>query len=83
MLANGEGGPVDGKAAIALLRGDLAKRNGASRIALAELLLDNRFTGRMPREATQLYAGPSASMRGSDPRHSLPTMARSSNTRMR
>jgi TPR repeat protein/peptidoglycan hydrolase-like protein with peptidoglycan-binding domain len=58
MLANGEGGPVDGKRAIALLQdkqADLAAYYNEP--ALAELYLDNRFTGPRPREAIQLLVG--------------------------
>jgi TPR repeat protein len=60
MLANGEGGPVDGKRALALLRSDKAAKAAATKPLLAELYLDNRFTGPRPREAVQLLiAGPS------------------------
>ena len=54
MLAEGEGGPVDGKRALALLRNDAAANEGLTKPLLAELYLDNRFTGPRPREAVRL-----------------------------
>ncbi len=57
MLANGEGGPADGKRAIDLLTSPLAHDVAYySGPALAALYLDNRFTGRRPREALRLLA---------------------------
>ena len=58
MLAEGEGGPADGKRAIALLTSPLAEQAAYSaRPVLAGLYLDNRYTGRRPREALRLLAG--------------------------
>lgn len=57
MLAEGEGGPVDGKRAIALLTDPLARQASyAAWPVLAGLYLDNRYTGRRPREALQMLA---------------------------
>ena len=57
MLAEGEGGPADGKRAIALLTGPMAEQASyAARPVLAGLYLDNRYTGRRPREALRLLA---------------------------
>ena len=57
MLAEGEGGPADGKRAIALLTDPLAEQASyAARPVLAGLYLDNRYTGRRPREALRLLA---------------------------
>ena len=58
MLAEGEGGPVDGKRALALLRNDAAANEGLTKPLLAELYLDNRFTGPRPREAVRLLIAP-------------------------
>ena len=58
MMANGEGGPIDGKGAIALLRGDREKNIPDAGPTLATLLLDGRFVGRQPQEAIRaLYRG--------------------------
>lgn len=57
MLAEGEGGPADGKRAIELLKDPLAEQAAyAARPVLAGLYLDNRYTGRRPREALRLLA---------------------------
>ena len=56
MLANGEGGPVDGKRALALLTSDPGRASAYSNPVLAALYLDNRFTGRRPRDAATLLA---------------------------
>ncbi len=56
MLANGEGGPVDGKRALTLLTSDLGRDSAYSNPVLAGLYLDNRFTGRRPRNAAMLLA---------------------------
>ncbi|MDX8495081.1 hypothetical protein RFN29_26330 [Mesorhizobium sp. VK22B] len=54
MLAKGEGGPADGKRAIAMLR--VATKNVAEAgLMLAGLLLDGKFVGRQPRAAVQLF----------------------------
>ncbi|WP_189434961.1 sel1 repeat family protein, partial [Mesorhizobium sp. M1E.F.Ca.ET.041.01.1.1] len=55
MLAKGEGGPADGKRAIAMLRA--AKNVAEAGPMLAGLLLDGRFVGRQPRAAVQLFNG--------------------------
>ncbi|RWB59641.1 hypothetical protein [Mesorhizobium sp.] len=55
MLAKGEGGPTDGKRAIAMLRA--AKNVAEAGPMLAGLLLDGRFVGRQPRAAVQLFNG--------------------------
>src|SRR5262249_27902465 len=56
MLANGEGGAVDGKRALALLEAkDVTLTHGARRV-LAGLYLDNRFVGTQPRRAIRLLA---------------------------
>ncbi|TPN79529.1 sel1 repeat family protein [Mesorhizobium sp. CU2] len=53
MLAKGEGGPADGKRAIAVLRA--ATKNVADAgPMLAGLLMDGKIVGRQPREAIQL-----------------------------
>ncbi|TIO47474.1 MAG: sel1 repeat family protein [Mesorhizobium sp.] len=52
MLAKGEGGPVDGKRAIAMLRAAHVAEAGPM---LAGLLLDGKFVGRQPRAAVQLF----------------------------
>ncbi|RWG76878.1 tetratricopeptide repeat protein [Mesorhizobium sp.] len=57
MLAKGEGGPVDGKRAIALLR-PVTKNVAEARPMLAGLLLDGKFVGRQPRAAIQLLNAP-------------------------
>src|SRR5690606_5740655 len=56
MLANGEGGGIDGKRALELLRSKLAADSAANHAVLARLYLDNRFTGPRPREAAVLLA---------------------------
>ncbi|SDB31856.1 tetratricopeptide repeat protein [Bauldia litoralis] len=56
MLAEGEGGTVDGNRAIALLIGDLGRRDRGSNALLARLYLDNRFTGPRPRDAARVLA---------------------------
>ena len=56
MLANGEGGPTDGKRALALLTSDLGRASPYSNPVLAGLYLDNRFTGPRPRDAATLLA---------------------------
>ncbi len=57
MLAEGEGGPADGRRAIALLSDPLARQASyAAWPVLAGLYLDNRYTGRRPREALQMLA---------------------------
>ncbi|MBW8908714.1 MAG: sel1 repeat family protein, partial [Mesorhizobium sp.] len=53
MLAKGEGGPADGKRAIAMLR-DATKKVAAAGPMLAGLLTDGKFVGRQPRAAMQL-----------------------------
>lgn len=53
MLAKGEGGPADGKRAIAMLRAATKNVADAGPL-LAGLLLDGRYVGRQPREAIQL-----------------------------
>ena len=53
MLAKGEGGPADGKRAIAMLRG-AAKNVADAGPLLAGLLLDGKLVGRQPREAIRL-----------------------------
>ena len=57
MLANGEGGPADGRRALALLTSDLAGKTPFAAPVLAALYLDNRYTGRRPRDAALLLAG--------------------------
>lgn len=57
MLAKGEGGPADGKRAIAMLRGATKNVAGAGPL-LAGLLLDGKVVGRQPREAIQLLNAP-------------------------
>jgi len=57
MLAKGEGGPADGKRAIAMLRAATKKVADAGPL-LAGLLLDGKFVGRQPREAIQLLNAP-------------------------
>src|SRR5262249_52237797 len=54
MLANGEGGPVDGKRALALLDAPDARLDHDAEKVLAGLYLDNRFVGRQPRRAIQV-----------------------------
>lgn len=57
MLAEGEGGAADGKRALALLKDPLAEQASyVARPVLAGLYLDNRYTGRRPREALRLLA---------------------------
>jgi TPR repeat protein len=56
MLANGEGGPVDGKRALTLLTSELGRESAYSNPVLAGLYLDNRFTGPRPRDAAMLLA---------------------------
>ena len=56
MMANGEGGPADGKAAIALLRRDDARYAEHTGQVLATLLLDGRFVGRQPLAAIDALA---------------------------
>ena len=51
MVAKGEGGPADGKRAIAMLRDDRLKYVFTAGPVLAELLLDGKVVGRQPREA--------------------------------
>lgn len=53
MLAKGEGGPADGKRAIAMLR-SVSKNVTEAGPMLAGLLLDGKFVGRQPRAAIQL-----------------------------
>jgi TPR repeat protein len=56
MLARGEGGPADGKRAIALLRDkDIAYVDGAATV-LAGLLLDGKFVGAQPQEAIRVLS---------------------------
>ncbi|MDX8517300.1 tetratricopeptide repeat protein [Mesorhizobium dulcispinae] len=52
MLAKGEGGPADGKRAIAMLPAAHVAEAGPM---LAGLLLDGKFVGRQPRAAVQLF----------------------------
>lgn len=55
MIANGEAGPADGQAALDLLRAVPASQlRSDARVVLAGLYLDNRHTGRRPREAIRL-----------------------------
>lgn len=56
MLAEGEGGAVDGKRALALLTSELGQKDRRAYPVLAGLYLDNRFTGRRPRDAARLLA---------------------------
>lgn len=57
MLAKGEGGPADGKRAIAMLRGS-TKNVAEAGPMLAGLLLDGKLVGRQPREAIRLLNVP-------------------------
>ncbi|TPK97414.1 MULTISPECIES: sel1 repeat family protein [unclassified Mesorhizobium] len=57
MLAKGEGGPADGKRAIAMLRA-ATKNVAEAGPELAGLLMDGKFVGRQPREAIQLLNAP-------------------------
>ena len=61
MLAEGEGGPADGKRAIALLTEPARRSRRHIRPGRCSpaLYLDNRYTGRRPREALRLLAGSS------------------------
>ena len=61
MLAEGEGGPADGKRAIALLTEPARRSRRPIRPGRRSprLYLDNRYTGRRPREALRLLAGSS------------------------
>lgn len=54
MLAKGEGGPLDGKRAMAMLRAD--KNAPEAGPQLAGLLLDGKLVGRQPREAIKLLS---------------------------
>ncbi|MCB1494190.1 MAG: hypothetical protein KDJ86_00270 [Bauldia sp.] len=56
MLAEGEGGPADGKRALALLTSEIGQKDFGAKEVLAGLYLDNRYTGRRPREAARLLA---------------------------
>ena len=56
MLANGEGGDADGKRALQLLESEAAAAEPTARPVLAALYLDNRHTGRRPRDAARLLA---------------------------
>ena len=57
MLAKGEGGAVDGKRALALLQAKKPEDlTPSAKPVLAGLYLDNRFTGRRPRQAIRLLA---------------------------
>jgi len=53
MLAKGEGGPADGKRAIAMLR-DATKNVAEAGPMLAGMLMDGKFVGRQPKAAIQL-----------------------------
>ncbi|WP_296736323.1 hypothetical protein [Mesorhizobium sp.] len=53
MLAKGEGGPADGKRAIAMLR-DATRNVAEAGPMLAGLLMDGKFIGRQPKAAIEL-----------------------------
>lgn len=57
MLVAGEGGPVDGKRAIALLSDPKARLAPGAAALLATLLTDNRFVGPDPNRAAMVLAG--------------------------
>ncbi|MCX5477572.1 hypothetical protein OSH08_01055 [Kaistia geumhonensis] len=57
MLVTGEGGPADGKRAIALLSQPKAGRSPGAAALLATLLTDNRFVGPDPNRAAATLAG--------------------------
>ncbi|CAN5275925.1 hypothetical protein BH10PSE9_BH10PSE9_00960 [soil metagenome] len=55
MLANGEGGPADGKRALSLLRAKKPEQlSSDAKVVLAGFYLDNKLTGRRPRDAIRL-----------------------------
>ncbi len=57
MLVAGEGGPADGKRAIALLSDPRARLSPGAATLLATLLTDNRFVGPDPNRAAAVLAG--------------------------
>jgi TPR repeat protein len=56
MLARGEGGPADGKRALALLRDERMKRISEAAPVLASLLLDGKVVGPQPQEAIRVLS---------------------------